>query len=114
MEMGCTRVSSHLRADHDRQTLRQIAHHVERDAAGAHDDRGPELGDRHAGLLQSSAGLLARAQVAREVRSGIAEPAQVDETLHAGCLGRRGEGARRLKVELLVVGGEALLMLWTR
>ncbi len=73
-----------LWADHHRQTLGEIADHLERDAAGAYDHRRAELGDGHAGLAQSLARLLPRAQVLREVGGGIAEPAEIDQVAHAG------------------------------
>ena len=79
-----------LRADHHRQTLGEVADHLERDAAGADHHGGAELGDRHAGLAQRLAGLLARAQVLREVGGGVAEAAQVDDAAHAGRRRRRG------------------------
>ena len=90
-----------LRADHHRQPLGEVADHLERDAAGADHHRGAELRDRHAGLTQRLAGLLARAQVPREVGGGVAEAAEVDDAAHSG--GGRGaaEGPRRGEVALV-------------
>ena len=90
-----------LRADHHRQTLGEVADHLERDAAGADHDGGAELRDRHAGLAQRLAGLLSRAQVSREVGGGVAEAAEVDDAAHAGLGGGAAEGPRRGEVTLV-------------
>ena len=90
-----------LRADHHGDSLREVADHLERDAAGADDHGGTELGDRHARLAQRLTRLLARAQVLREVGGGVAEPSEVDDAAHAGVGRGAAEGPRRGQVALV-------------
>ena len=90
-----------LRADHHRQTLGEVADHLEGDAPGPHDDGGAELGDRHAGLTQRVAGLVARAQMVGDVGLGVAEAAEVDDAADAGVGGGAGEAPRRRDVALV-------------
>ena len=52
-----------LRTDHAGQPLSQVPDDLKRSASRAHNDRSPELGHRHTGLMQGPAGLLARAQM---------------------------------------------------
>ena len=69
----------------------------------ADDDRGPQRGDGDAAAGEQVLDLAARAQVRGQLLVVAAEPAEVDDLLHAG-LGRRGgEVARRLRVLVLEV-----------
>ena len=79
------------RRDHDRQALGEVADHLERDAARADHDGGAKLGHGHARGAQDVAHVLPRGQMRRQLRLAGAEPAEVDDPLHAGLAGRRAE-----------------------
>jgi hypothetical protein len=71
------------RGDHHGEALDQGAHHFEREAPRADDDRGPQLDRGHA-FGQQSPRLLATGQVLRQPRAA-SQPAQVDDPFDARC-----------------------------
>ena len=80
------------RADHHRQPLHQRPDHLERQAAGADDDRGAELDHRDAGRAQVPPGLGTAAQMRRQRRGVVGQSAQIDDAPHAGS----GRGAAEI------------------
>jgi hypothetical protein len=89
------------RRDHHGQALDQRTDHLKREAAGADHDGRPELDHRHAGLAQDGPGLMAAAQVGREIVVGLAEAAQIHNAPHARRPRRLAEVARRVPVGVL-------------
>ena len=92
------------RTDHHRQPLHQRPNHLERQAAGADDDRGAELDDRHAGRAQVPPGFGTAAQVRRERRDVVGQSAQIDDAPHAGSGGGAAEVDGGLAIQVREVG----------
>lgn len=88
-----------FRADHDRQTPRQLGEHVVGRAAAPEDEPRAQDGDRHALRAERFLDLAATLQV-RGQRAVRDQPAQVDDLAHPAALGRAREvvGAEEIEV----------------
>ncbi len=75
--------------DHDGQPFGEIAHHLERSAARADDDRRTKFRDRNACRAQDFADLVTALEMVRQVRAVDAESAEIDDALYAR-FARRG------------------------
>jgi hypothetical protein len=75
-----------------------VTKHLERGAALPDDHRGPHVDHLGYPLAQQLSDLVAGAQVLRGVRARRAEPAEVDDALHAGVAGGLAEVDGRLAV----------------
>ena len=90
-----------LRGDHEGQPLHQGLDHLEGHAPRADDHRGAKLGHRHRALAKRAPGLEPAGQVPGEVRSGLPQPAEIDDAPDPGASGGLGQSPRRAPVTLL-------------
>jgi hypothetical protein len=89
------------RADHERQTLDQLDHHLEGSAAGAEDDPGAQLGHRDAARPEDLADLPAALEVLGGDRRVVPEAPEIDDPLDA----RRPRGiGKALRCRPLLLG----------
>jgi hypothetical protein len=76
--VGWVGVETHPRCDHHRESIDEGDDRLERGTAAADHDGGPQRRQRNSCGRQDCAGLGPAAEVWREVRRLIAEPAEID------------------------------------
>ena len=90
------------RRDHHRKALDEVAHDLERRGARADDHGCAKHRDGHAAATEGLLDLATRGEMLAQPRAGLAEPAEIDDPLHAGHRRGTAERLRDRKVALAV------------